>query len=285
MVLDPSLAEDDTEYIVDGVNAESYFQWVPDYLNRDVTNLIPTLTPEGTTDLVGRWTADRTGYVSAGLNYDKTSSGSLDLTSRLIVNGRGVSGVSQTLTGNPDRLNWSDSFPVVAGDIVEIRLLTAYGGTLTTANAAPVCFYYPLRFVKVPKPVVELTGDYSLAEQPVFCFDNGIYRQKTWIDGKPIWQRGFQGKIAEAAKSRNYLTLINGGIGTVIDAKGWWQGQTYADQLPVNSGFPHTDNTGVAATVYTSAAANNLNFMSVCWEARDGVTNCGYCFSVQYTKL
>jgi hypothetical protein len=126
----------------------------------------------------------------------------------------------------------------------------------------------------------QLGGDYSLDEQPVMVLDNGVVRQKLWIDGKPIWRKAFKGNIVAAANAYQITSLVPGGQ-SIVD---WGGAMQFGSANFYSAGIAANVLTDIITSVYLHATGSSINMTSVCGAARAGTTNNAYAIWVEYTK-
>jgi hypothetical protein len=167
----------------------------PDYSAMETTNRLPNQTSS--------WTVDRDGYVQIFIRASVDSAGHCSL--YILVNGKVVGG--GIIPGSNTWAPAQYAVPkVFKGDVVSFW--TDMGSYSTSG------YWMPARYKAVPIPnlVVEVGGDYSLEEQPVLVMDPATkqVRQKTWIDGRPIWRRTYQYDFTN-------VPIVVGTINYVID--------------------------------------------------------------------
>jgi hypothetical protein len=227
MVADPTLAEDGVEYVVDGLSKESMYHAVPDYSAKE---LIEHTSASGSLPTEITWTADRDGaiMVDGGIRFSSASSGTVGIICAIDqIDSDNVGGWRQTIystnsvTYNPATV----TLFIKKGQVVRLRFRTE--GTVSLGNPCNLALYYiPVVFVEIPKPnvVIQEGSDYSLDEQPVMIWDNGVMRQKKWVDGKPIFESTFTGTITQAKNTVNTVILSPLNYAeSIISISGYWE--------------------------------------------------------------
>jgi hypothetical protein len=137
---------------------------VPDYTNRETTNLFASATTADQS-----WTVDRNGYICVGgtVTAGDVKQIAVHVNNKVVFNDRanGTTNLHRTWT-----------VPVTRGDVV---LLKMYGTTFSEV----FCNFIPPKFVTVQAPnIVISSASYSTDEMKT---------GERWIGGKPIYKRTF----------------------------------------------------------------------------------------------
>jgi hypothetical protein len=159
---------------VDG-GKDSYM--TPDYARQEAV----TLTEPVGSPRARRWQADRTGFVTVIVDAAATSfSGYISLAAT--INGKTVGGSISPATTST--LEYKDTFPINAGDVVEISLGANQG--VAEASMAFACYFIPPKYSTPPDNIIieeGAGGSYSTSE---------VKTNETWIDEKPIYKTTIQ---------------------------------------------------------------------------------------------
>jgi hypothetical protein len=156
------------------------------------------------------WTVNRSGYVILTHNLGETVEANLN---NYYVN------IFYNVSGNQIAF-FQNTFlrrvliPVNVGDIVNISVDSSKSWPEFTA----ACYFIPPRFVTTKAPNIVTSGaSYST---------NEVATGETWIDGKPIYRRVFEGTLTGAPDTLTDTNLIATDIRELIRYGGWCVSKT-----------------------------------------------------------
>jgi hypothetical protein len=155
------------------------FGMVPDYANTEGTDLFAGFSSPAATAVM-----DRTGFVRIDAYFNAFDSENAFF--MIFANGHQIAGPDGG-TADPTYIHYASRLiPVSAGDTISVSVNA--DGTGTTPNLVVArCFFIPPKFISQQAPVIVNPGvSYSQSE---------VATGETWIDGKPIYRRAFDGLV------------------------------------------------------------------------------------------
>jgi hypothetical protein len=241
-------------------------------------------TPPSVTDkewLSNEYTANELCYIRT-VTYGSSTAGNFCIW--YVING------SQMLIDGNELLNtigfYTRTIKLSKGD--KLRIIIQRDGS-SVANSLHIIRFLPIKLkpkftaIKNPTLVVEEGSDYSYDEQPVMIrLPDGTVRQKTWVDGKPIWRITVSSPWIPTTVNSNYNLWIMSGVARVISAQ-----NSILDTLGeyiVGDSFDRYDTSKIYRIVVHSTADSNLYLQMIQFDFFTQIQVENVYSTIEYTK-
>jgi hypothetical protein len=247
------------------------FGMVPDWGN------VETIYQVDYTAGAGQWTADRVGYVysSGNIFIAVAQENNGYVTFSFQINDKSV--VYEISRSNPPAayrfpLN-VQATPVKPGDVVKWGM----GKTEDITSFQPTLFvgFIPPKFISEQAPVIVNPGvSYSQSE---------VATGETWIDGKPIYRRVFEGTLSLPSIYSGGTAYLMEGVSEIVNCGGWLRMSASGDRYGLGQRL-NNDDTNIQSALYIPNGTSNLNMW---FRSSIDLTpeNHGYRIWAEYTKV